>query len=137
MPPTQRAPEAERLVEEAPAENVWRAVQLLATESEAPEPPTQLPAIEKQPEVRLIPPLPKKVEVPVVKLVKPWIAKSEPGEEVPIPTEPVLVTIRSVLVVEPIANSGIPTAKLLTLMEKPAQGEVVPIPRSEPAVVPR
>src|SRR3989344_1130059 len=49
-------PKFEKFVVEAPAEKSWSAVQVLATEREAPEPaPTHVPLIEKHPPPRSMP----------------------------------------------------------------------------------
>ena len=52
--------------------------------------------------------------------------------EVPIPTYPPLVTMRWVVVEEPITNSGPVTPEGLT--ESKPHGEVVPIPTLPPVV---
>lgn len=59
------------------------------TDETAPlPPPTHVPFTAKQPFVRLIPPVPYKVEVAAVKLAMLPIEKREPGEVVAIPTLP-------------------------------------------------
>src|SRR3989344_228290 len=50
------------------------------------------------------------------------------GEVVPMPMLPVLSITKCETVEEPTANSGEPTARLLTLTESFPQGEEVPIP---------
>ena len=68
----------------------------------------------------------KNVLVPTWKLATPWIAKSEPGVEVPIPTEPFLSTMNDVPVDEPMTNWGTPAVEL---MDSLANGVEVPSPK--------
>ena len=69
---------------------------------EPPLEPTQVPRIEKHPAVRSRPPVPYIEDVALLKLAKPSIAKRDPGEDVAIPTRPLLVTINIVDVAAPV-----------------------------------
>ena len=74
------------------------------------------------------------LEVALLKFAVPAIDKSEPGVVVPIPTFPVLRTVRSVVVAEavdePIAKSVVAVSPLLLWIESLAYGDEVPIPRA-------
>ena len=73
--------------------------------------------IAKHPAAMFMPPVDEKDVVAVVKLAVPCIAKSEPGDVVPMPTRPAPSIMKCVAVVEPIANSGTPLPKALGLTE--------------------
>ena len=93
---------AEMSVEDAPAEKVWSAVHVLATDTDAPEPdPIHVPAIAKQPVLltRKSVVVAAPVELAISKrlrLVSPIPAKMLSlalGVEVPIPTLPAPVIV--------------------------------------------
>ena len=111
------------------------SVPSVATEVTVPEPsppPTQVPLIAKQPAVKLIPPVDWNVEVAVVKFPIPWTERSEPGEVVPMPTEPEAVMTNCVVVPAPLfasaSNNGIVALVEVACTVNRAVGDVVPIP---------
>ena len=86
----------------------------------------QVPLTAKQPPARFTPLVAWNEVVAVVKFAMPWIERSVPGEEVPIPTFPTGLTTNWVPVDEPMAKPVVPATGLTA---RTAKGEVVPIPR--------
>lgn len=72
--------------------------------------------------------------MPVVKLAMPWMERSDPGVDVPMPTKPELVTTKLVPVVDPIANEGAALLVAFGFIESCAHGVEEAKPEKYPVV---
>ena len=94
--------------------------------------PIHTPFTAKQPFWISMPPVAEKVVVAVRKFATPWIAKSELGEVVPMPTFPALSIKNFVAEDEPTTNEGAVPFAAIGFTESCAHGEVVANPTLPP-----